>query len=155
AAADPLAKLVTSTPPWFISLIVHFSLMIILGLAVVGVHSVAMHDEAPLEMDLGPERKDNEIYAETLGQQLEDPSIKMSSQGLEPSKDAIAAIPTSTDLPKVSDPLIGPPVLAAGEHGTLAAGTVATPMIGLEFSGREEGIKDALLKAYGGTALTE
>jgi hypothetical protein len=34
-------------------------------------------------------------------------------------------------------------------------GTVQTPAIGLEFSGRDEGVKKALLKAYGGTALTE
>ena len=39
--------------------------------------------------------------------------------------------------------------------GTLPIGTIATPAIGLEFSGREEGVKDAMLKAYGGTTLTE
>ena len=36
APADLLGKLVSSTPPWFISLIVHFSIMIFLGLLVLG-----------------------------------------------------------------------------------------------------------------------
>src|SRR4029079_19639485 len=99
------------------------------------------------------EEKD-EIYAEQLGEQLEDPSVKMSSDGLEPAKDDVAAF-ARRDLPEVDNPLIGPPVLEPSAGGTLASGTVPTPAIGLEFSGRDEGVKKALLKAYGGTALTE
>jgi hypothetical protein len=117
---DPFGKLVASTPPWAISLIVHFSFMILLGLAVFGVQTVATYKETPIQMDLA-ERKDNEIYAESLGQQLDDPSIKMSNDGLEPSKDAIAALATS-DLPKVDQPLIGPPVLEPSANGTLPVG---------------------------------
>jgi hypothetical protein len=37
----------------------------------------------------------------------------------------------------------------------MPVGTIPTPSIALEFSGRDEGMKKTLLKAYGGTALTE
>jgi hypothetical protein len=153
APADPFGKLVAFTPPWFISLIVHFGFMIVLGLAVFGAQRVASIEDRSIDVDLS-QPKDNEIYAETLGEQLDDPSIKMSSDGLEPSKDAVAAL-TSSDLPHVDQPLVGPPVLEPTVGGTLPVGTIATPAIGLEFKGREEGTKDAMLKAYGGTKLTE
>lgn len=157
APVDPFGMLVSATPPWLISLIVHFSLMIFLGLVVLGAQTVVKYKLPPVEIDLSSKpHAENEIWAETLGEQLDDPSQKFSSQGLEPDKDAIAAI-ASSDLPVVSDPLIGPPVLApsANGTGTMPVGTVPTSAIGIEFSGREEGRKDALLKAYGGTALTQ
>lgn len=153
APADPLSKLVVSTPPWMISLIVHFSFMILLGLIALEAHHLATKADPVIEVDLSKPK--DEIYADRLGEQLDDPSIPFSSEGLEPSKDAVAAL-SSSDLPEVESPLIGPPVLdPTGDTGTMPTGTVATPAIGLEFSGREEGIKKALLKAYGGTALTE
>lgn len=153
APADLLGKLVSSTPPWLISLIVHFSIMIILGLAVLEAHTVATKTDTAIEVDLSNNR-DHEVYAETLGEQLKDPSQKFSSDGLEPSKDAISAIARS-DLPEVEHPLVGPPVLDPSPGGSMLAGTVATPAIALEFSGREEGRKKSLLLVYGGTALTE
>ena len=66
----------------------------------------------------------------------------------------VASIPIR-DLPEVSDPLVGPPVLNMSPEGHFPSGDTATPNIGLEFSGRQEGIKRSLLRAYGGTALTE
>lgn len=150
---DPFGKLVNTAPPWFISLIVHFSIMILLGLLVLGAHEVAMHRDQPIEVDLNP-TKDNEIYAERLGQQLDNPAATFSQDGLEPAKDAAAAL-SSSDLPEVEHPLVGPPVLDPSPNGTLPSGTISTPSIGVELSGREEGQKKALIKAYGGTALTE
>ncbi len=151
---DPFGKLVSTAPPWFISLIVHFSIMILLGLLVLGAHEVATRTEKPIEVDLAPEKEKNEIWAERLGEQLDNPKQLFSSEGLEPAKDAISAL-ASSDLPEVKDPLIGPPVLDPTPNGVLPMGTVNTPAIGLELSGREEGRKEALLKAYGGTKLTE
>ncbi|HEX3599543.1 MAG TPA: prenyltransferase/squalene oxidase repeat-containing protein [Lacipirellulaceae bacterium] len=150
---DPFGKLVASTPPWFISLIVHFSVMILLGLAVLGAHRVATHEEPPIEVELN-QKNDKEIYAEKLGEQLDDPKQTFSSEGLQPDKNAVAAF-ASSDLPEVEHPLVGPPVLDPTPSGNLPVGTIPTPAIGLEFSGRDEGNKKALLKAYGGTALTE
>lgn len=157
APVDPFGILVSATPPWLISLIVHFSLMIFLGLMVLGAQTVVKYKSPPVEIDLSSKpHADNEVWAETLGEQLDDPSQKFSSDGLAPDKNALAAI-ASSDLPVVDNPLVGPPVLApsANGTGTMPVGTIATPAIGLEFSGREEGRKDALLKAYGGTALTQ
>ncbi len=153
APADLLGKLISSTPPWLISLIFHFSVMIVLGLAVLGAHAVVKKEMA-IEVDLS-NRKDDEIYAETLGEQLTDPTQKISSDGLQPSKDDVAALATNTALPEVEHPLVGPPVLDPTLGGTMSVGTVNTPNIALQFSGREEGFKKTLLKAYGGTALTE
>jgi len=153
APADPLGKLVVSTPPWLISLIVHFSFLILLGVIALEAHHLATKSDPVIEVDLSKPK--DEIFADRLGEQLDDPSIPFSSDGLEPSKDDVAAL-ASSDLPRVESPLVGPPVLdPTGDTGTMPTGTVATPAIGLEFSGREEGVKKALLKAYGGTALTE
>ncbi len=153
APADLLGKLVSLTPPWFISLIVHFSIMIFLGLLVIGANTV--RKDSGIEVDLSHANdKDNEIYAETLGEQLTDPSQKFSSEGLEPSKDPVAAL-SSADLPQVEHPLVGPPVLEPSPSGNMPVGTIPTPAIALEFSGRDEGMKQTLLKAYGGTKLTE
>src|SRR4051812_22683792 len=69
APTDLLGKLVSFTPPWFISLIVHFSIMIFLGLLVLGANAVSKKDG--IEVDLShANEKDNEIYAETIGKQL-------------------------------------------------------------------------------------
>src|SRR4029079_6171160 len=150
---DLLGKLVSSTPPWFISLIVHFSIMIFLGLLVLGASAVAKKDG--IEVDLShANEKDNEIYAETLGEQLTDTSQKFSREGLEPSTDPVASL-SPADLPQVKDPLIGPPVMEPTPGGHMPVGTIPTTSIALEFSGREEGTKKVLLQAYGGTKLTE
>ena len=153
APADLLGKLVALTPPWFISLIVHFSIMIFLGLLVMGANAVGKRDAIEVGLSHSSD-KDKEIYAETLGEQLTDPSQKFSTDGLEPSKDPVAAL-SSADLPHVEHPLVGPPVLEPTPHGNMPVGTIPTPAIALELSGREEGMKKTLLKAYGGTALTE
>lgn len=150
---DLLGKLVSLTPPWFISLIVHFSMMIFLGLLVIGANAVSKKEG--IEVDLSHANdKDKEIYAETLGEQLTDPSQKFSREGLEPSKDPVAAL-SPADLPQVKDPLIGPPVMEPSPGGHMPVGTIPTPSIALELSGREEGMKKVLLLQYGGTKLTE
>jgi hypothetical protein len=150
---DMIGFLAAETPPWLVSLIVHFSLMILLGLAAFGVHDAATSTNS-IEIDLTPPAAvaDDEVFAETLGEQLKDPTQAVSSDG--PPGNDIAALAAS-DLPLVDDPLVGPPVLEISPLGTVIGGTEHAPAIGLEFSGREVGRKKALLKAYGGTALTE
>src|SRR4029079_813270 len=150
---DLLGKLVGFTPPWFISLIVHFSIMIFLGLLVLGANAVSKRDS--IEVDLShANEKDNEIYAETIGKQLDDASQKFVTEGLEPSKDPVAAL-SSADLPQVEHPLVGPPVLDPTPHGNMPVGTIPTPSIALELSGPEEGMKKVMLQAYGVTKSTE
>jgi hypothetical protein len=153
-STDVYTRLACTTPPWLVSVSVHFSLMILLGLLALEVHtSTQKSTSVEIELSDSTPADEDEIYAETLGEQLDDPTQLISSAGLERLENSIA-LPTS-DLPEVDDPFIGPPVHALAPDGALPAGTQATPAIGLEFSGREAGIKKALLKAYGGTALTE
>jgi hypothetical protein len=151
---DILDCLASSTPPWFVSLIVHFCLMIFLGLAALGVHDAAMNHK-PIELELANDTTsvEDEIYAERLGEQLDDPSQLISRDGPATSTDFAALAPS--DLPIVDDPLVGPPMLDVSPEGTIAGGLSPAPNIGLEFSGREFGTKQSLLKAYGGTTLTE
>jgi hypothetical protein len=129
--------------------------MILLGLAALHAGNV-VRDSSNVEIELSNSEPldDDEIYAETLGEQLDDPTQLVSNDGPEHLPDDVVALPTG-ELPEVDDSLVGPPMLELGPGGALAAGTESTPAIGLEFSGREAGIKKALLKAYGGTALTE
>jgi hypothetical protein len=152
---DLVGRLVDATPPWLVSVIVHFSMMILLGLAALEAGN-AVRDSSTVEIELSDSAPppDDAIYAETLGEQLDDPTQLISSDGPQRLEDEIVALPTSV-LPEVDDPLIGPPLLDFGPEGVLPAGTEPTRAIGPEFSGREAGIKKALLKAYGGTALTE
>jgi hypothetical protein len=152
APADLLGKLVTSTPPWLISLIVHFSFMIFLGLLVIGAQTITKHDDS-IEVDLSRNR-DNERWAEKLGEQLDDPSAILSHDGIEKLEKSAAAIATS-ELPEVDDPLVGPPVLSVSPEGNFPSGTINTPAIALELSGRQQGVRDAMVKSYGGTKLTE
>ncbi|HEX2476261.1 MAG TPA: prenyltransferase/squalene oxidase repeat-containing protein [Lacipirellulaceae bacterium] len=152
---DLVGRLIGATPPWFVSVIVHFSFMILLGLAALKAGDV-VQDSSSVEIELSNSEPlgDDEIYAETLGEQLDDPTQLVSSDGPERLPDEVVALPTG-ELPEVDDSLVGPPILDFAPDGVLAAGTESTPAIALEFSGREAGIKKALLKAYGGTALTE
>jgi hypothetical protein len=150
---DVFGFLAAKTPPWLVSLIIHFSMTIALGFTALKVHD-ATKKPKPIEVELSNAQDSDEIYAETLGEQLDDPTALFSSDGPLDLENVVAAI-APTDLPIVAEPLIGPPVLDFSPGGELAAGTVATPAIGLEFSGREEGMRKALVKAYGGTALTE
>ena len=61
----------------------------------------------------------------------------------------------SSDLPAVEDPLAALPSFDITPQGTIPSASLPTTAIGLAFTGREAGTKQALLKAYGGTALTE
>ena len=154
APTDLLGKLVSSTPPWFISLIVHFSIMIFLGLLVLGANAVSKKDG--IEVDLShANEKDNEIYAETLGEQLDRSVAEVFERGI----GAVEGSGGGAFFGRFAAGG-GSARRSAGDGAhsrryTCRSGTIPTPSIALELSGREEGMKKTLLKAYGGTALTE
>ncbi|MFO0896195.1 MAG: prenyltransferase/squalene oxidase repeat-containing protein [Pirellulales bacterium] len=139
-----LTRLLGSAPPWMVSLLVHASLLLVLGLAALGVH----HQTQPkLEVDVARD----EIYAETLGDQLEDPTAGLTGA----ASDEKAAL-SRVDLPPVDDPLASLGKLDLALDGGLAGvASVDAPAIGLALSGREKGYKEALHAAYGGTKLTK
>lgn len=148
APEDLLGRFAISAPPWLVSMVIHFSLMILLGL-------IVLRATAPPEPTIEVEIADNEdlrdeIYAETLGEQLDDPSVMASSPGPESEINSSAI----SDLPPVDDPIAAPPSLNISPDGTRPIGRDNVP-IGMALTGRELGMKQALLKAYGGTATTE
>jgi hypothetical protein len=58
-------------------------------------------------------------------------------------------------LPIVEDPLSTPEVTPIAPSALMPTGALAPTSIGLALTGREPGMKDALLTAYGGTGRTE
>jgi hypothetical protein len=143
-------RLIAVTPPWLVSLVVHLTLMIGLGLIVLQA-STSNKEGITVEMANDDAASDDEIYAETLGEQLNTPTAMASKEG---SADRTVAV-GSSDLPAVDDPLAALPLYDVTPQGTIPSASLPTTAIGLAFTGREAGTKRALLKAYGGTALTE
>jgi hypothetical protein len=142
----------SSAPAWLVSLIIHCALLLVIGLA-----AAEMRRQTTTEMDveLAPldDFSENETYAETLGEQLETPQPTLDDN---PLASQVSTTYSISDLPAVEDPFAAPPLstdpTAVGD-GFYSA--VEAPSIGWALSGRQEGRKDALLKAYGGTKTTQ
>jgi hypothetical protein len=144
-----MQRLLGATPPWFISMLVHASLFVLLGLVAVQVHrdepeemAVAMAPDEPL---------DDETFAETLGNQLEEPTPGMTPEDPEAALDSTYSI---SELPEVDDPLSAPPK-SIDMTGSGLYSDIEAPSIGNALEGRREGRKQALLDSYGGTKTTQ
>jgi hypothetical protein len=92
-----------------------------------------------------------QIYAEELGEQLEDDLLDSPLSDLKFEE----AVLTPEDMPLVDDPLAAPPEVDIVVDATSSMSEMAAPTIGMALSGREAGSKNALLAAYGGNATTE
>jgi hypothetical protein len=133
-----LGGMVRESPPWLVSAIIHMLLMIFLGL------SILQNKISPgLNLDLG--------YSEDIGDPLAD-DLNISQD--EPAAD-VSEIMTANNLPIVDDPLSTPEVTNVAPSALMPTGPVAPTSIGLALTGREPGMKQALLKAYGGNGHTE
>jgi hypothetical protein len=140
----------SSAPPWLVSLIIHCLFLLAVGLAAVEVHRRQAGSE--MDVELAPHGPD-EIYAETLGEQLEAEQPTINSN---PFTSEVGDSYSLSDLPAVDDPLAAPPIspdFDATGDGFFSA--IEAPSIGWALSGRQEGRKDALLRAYGGTKTTQ
>ncbi|MCA9269145.1 MAG: terpene cyclase/mutase family protein, partial [Planctomycetales bacterium] len=138
----PVAPVITkSAPPWLISLLFHIALMIIAALIVV---PQMFRPQVEIEV--------TNVYAEELGEQLEDNMLDFASLD-----DVVMEDPALTmdDLPLVDDPLATPPVTEIELTPNTSMSELAPINIGMALSGREAGSKKALLAAYGGNATTE
>ncbi len=137
-APEELSELAArSAPAWLVSMVFHTVLLIVLAL-------VCVAQEIPTSISL------NATYAETLGDQLEDDTFQSSS--LDPAeKDPLVSL---DDL-IADDPLARPPDVTLHLDGFMPTDTVTAPSIGIALTGREKGMKQALLAKYGGTATTE
>jgi hypothetical protein len=141
---------VNAAPPWLISLIVHFTFLVLVGAAAVEVHRRQTEE---MDVDLSAiDDSANELYSETVGQQLDQEQPAVDN----PLAEHVDTGYSLSDLPPVDNPLAAPPLSpdpAAPGDGLFSA--VEAPSIGWALSGREEGRKEALMRAYGGTKSTQ
>jgi hypothetical protein len=132
-----LAPVLAESRPWLVSAIIHMSVLIALGLSFV--HSQTRPD---LLLDAG--------YTEDFGQPIDEDvdtsqdEFQLDQQSLSPNQ-----------LPIVEDPFSTPDVTQTAPAAVMPTGTVAPTAIGIALTGREPGMKEAMLKAYGGTGRTE
>jgi hypothetical protein len=133
-----LGEFLRDSPPWLVSAIVHMVAMIVLGLTI-----LQANISPGLHLDLG--------YSEELGDPLDD-DISISQTDLPTDDDQVL---TPENLPIVDEPLATPEMSPVVPTALMPTGSVAPTAIGLALTGREPGMKDALLKAYGGTGRTE
>lgn len=135
-------KAYRAAPPWLVSALVHMLLLIILGL-IFAAPKLRMGRDT-LELDA--------IYADRLGDQLLDDTV---FSGKTAPDHADKMMITPTDLAPVDDPFAAPKQPEVSLDGTAAAMDLRAPTIGLALSGRQEGMRQSLLGAYGGNKLTE
>jgi hypothetical protein len=90
-------------------------------------------------------------FADTLGDQTEFNTVEIGT----PDEEMEAPVVTPQDLPPVDDPLLAPPTPPLVDLSALAGAETAIPDVGFALSGREAGMKEVLLAAYGGNERTE
>lgn len=130
-------KLARRTPPWLISLIVHMLLLICLALV-----PLRPRGERQVQLSASYGQADalliNDLDTpQLLEESLETPVIAFGLQEI--------------DMPFATPP----PWAASLAEGNRLVGQLESPAIGLALTGREPGMKKALLVAYGGSAATE
>ena len=139
-APQPADKAVRAAPPWLVSLVIHMVLFVVLA-----IFTLPFLGKSDMVLEILP------VYAEELGEQLEDDQLQ--SLQLDP---ALTDPVLSEDNVAVEDPFAAPPEITdVVFDATTASSDIAAPTIGLALTGREKGMKKALLGAYGGTATTE
>jgi hypothetical protein len=114
-------------------------LLIMLGLLVIPVETI---ERLMLEATLS-DRTSDTLDDTPLDVQTDEP--------VEPAEEIVF----SSDLPEVRDPLASAPEVTVVPDAVTAADAMETPAIGLALTGRDEGMKKALLSVYGGTGATE
>ena len=130
--------IVAAAPPWMVSLAFHLMLMVVL--AIITLPSL-------LDTDI----KLNLAFSETLGEQIEEETF--SFDNALPDE---AQVTTLVEQTSVEDPLASPNNDLMEVPDQLAAtAPFESPMIGLALTGREQGMKNTLLLAYGGDQSTE
>lgn len=132
-----LGGMFRESPPWLISAIVHMLMMIAFGLVII---QAEKHDD--LMLDAG--------YADDFGDPVDDSFDDLQNQ-FEVDENVLAA----ENLPIVQDPLAMPSVTEVAPNAVMPTGPVVPTAIGMALTGREPGMKEALLKSYGGSGKTE
>ncbi|HEY3395016.1 MAG TPA: prenyltransferase/squalene oxidase repeat-containing protein [Lacipirellulaceae bacterium] len=132
-----LGGMLRESPPWLLSAAVHMLAMIIFGIMFVQAQT-----RSELVLDAG--------YSEDFGEEIEE-DLELATDTFEVEEYKL----TAQDLPIVEDPLAAPEVAQFAPNPAMPVGTVTPTTIGLAFTGREPGMKEALLQSSGGTGKTE
>lgn len=133
---DLKERAIANAPPWLISAVVHLVAIIVLGLVFYTGKNLA-----PVDLDV--------VWSETLGSQLDDPTMTEDRAGAE-----VDGVIVSGDDAAMDDPFAAPPQMAVSLDGQAITTDLTTPQIGLALSGRNEGMRDVLMRKYGGNKLT-
>jgi hypothetical protein len=151
--AEPFERVLSAMPAWLVSVIVHTSMIMLLGLIAVEAHR---NETSEMAIELAPIEDDDfsdDTFAEQLGQQLDTPGPSEDNPDLAADLDSSYSI---SDLPEADDPLAAPaPALESTGGGWDLYSDVEAPSIGMALTGREKGRKEALLLSYGGTKTTQ
>jgi hypothetical protein len=134
-----LVRVRKQLPPWVTSTIVHAILLILLALLVV-------------PSDVGSPPLLDAIISRDVGEQLDEQTVQLDAHDAQVAEDIALAIAA---LPEVADPRTAPEEFKPAPRALRASSADDAPAIGLAFRGRERGMKQALLAAYGGTGVTE
>lgn len=126
-------------PAWFASAILHLSLLILLALL-----AIVSDDDTPFDL--------TGVFSDQIGEQLIEPELDLSATvELEDLEQSL----TPEFLEPVPTPLALPKPTAISPDGPAFTSLIDPATPGAAFAGRTEGMRLALLKAYGGTEKTE
>ena len=132
-----LGEMLRESPPWLISAVIHMAAMILFGLLF-----VQAQNNTDLLLEAG--------YSDELADPIAD-DLDLAQDTFEVDENLL----TAENLPIVEDPLATPEVVDVQPNALMPTGVVAPTAIGMAFTGREPGMKEALLKSGGGTGQTE
>jgi len=136
--SDDLATLaVKNGPAWLVSTLIHMLLIIVLGLLF-----VRSEYRQTVSLDV--------VLADADGNQL-DQAVSIVEENSIAEEELI----TLVELPEVDDPFAAPLELEIVPDGISASSDIEAPRIGLALHGREDGMKQTLMDAYGATAGSE
>ena len=135
----PTIDPVRLAPPWLVSMFVHIGSMLLLALLVI---PSVVNDAIEMEINV----------ADEFGQQLEE-DVALFTLEDAPVQESLI---TPTELPAVEDPLLQPDkIKEPSMDAEVTTSEFETPFIGAALTGREPGMKEVLLAAFGGNKLTE
>lgn len=132
-----IASLLGGVPSWFVSSMLH--VLAIILLSIFTLPRLSDNDKLFIEVAYAEEES---LAGEEL---VELPTLDLP----------VAEPIVLQQLPEVSDPLAAMPILEPGFLGEVAPSEVQADAIGMALTGREKGMRKALVGKYGGTAATE
>ena len=134
-----LGSMLRGAPPWLVSAVIHMIALIVLGLL-----ALVVSDDEAFMLNAQFSEKLGEIDVDSIPTLENTPNLELEQTEVPPQ-----------DLPVVTDPLSMPDLVMVRPDGILAASDMPSITVGLELKGREPGMRDAMLAAYGGTPGTE